>query len=86
MGIFHSMTKPDCLDKGHLINELGYRYNATFNIESAGNITCINSLAALKKLVFDEKKYSQSLMSSTEHLKTGNTYRLRKDIFFKMFL
>jgi len=35
--------------------------------------------------ILDEKKYSQSLMSSTEHLKTGDTYRLRKDIFFKMF-
>ena len=34
----------------------------------------------------DEKKYAQSLMSSTEHLKTGNTYRFRKDIFGKMFL
>lgn len=34
----------------------------------------------------DEEKYVQSLMSSTEYLKTGNTYRLRKDIFGKMFL
>ncbi|MDD3012059.1 MAG: pyruvate formate lyase family protein [Bacteroidales bacterium] len=58
MGVFHSMTKPDCLESGHLINELGYRYNATFNVESAGNITCINSLAALKKLVYDDKKYT----------------------------
>ncbi len=58
MSIVNSMLKPDCLDTGHLIDELGYRYNATFNVESAGNITCINSLAALKKLVYDEKKYS----------------------------
>jgi hypothetical protein len=33
----------------------------------------------------DENKYCQSLMSRTEHLKIGNTHRLRKDIFFKMF-
>ncbi|NOQ26793.1 MAG: 4-hydroxyphenylacetate decarboxylase large subunit [Bacteroidales bacterium] len=58
MGIFHSLTKPDCLESGHLINELGYRYNATFNVESAGNVTCINTLAALKKLVYDDKKYT----------------------------
>lgn len=58
MAIFHSMTKPDCLASGHLINELGYRYNATFNVESAGNITCVNSLTAMKKLVYDDKKYS----------------------------
>lgn len=55
MAIITSMLKPDCLDKGHLINELGYRYNATFNVESAGTITCINSLASIKKVVFDAK-------------------------------
>lgn len=58
MGIFHSMLKPDCLETGHLINELGYRYNATYNVESAGTITTINSLAAIKKLVFEEKTVS----------------------------
>ena len=55
MSIVNSLLKPDCLDKGHLINELGYRYNATFNMESAGNITFINSMSALKKLVYDDK-------------------------------
>jgi len=55
MGVFQSMLKPDCLDTGHLINELGYRYNATFNVESTGTVTCVNSLAAIKKLVFDDK-------------------------------
>lgn len=55
MAILTSLLKPDCLDKGHLINELGYRYNATFNVESAGTITMVNSLAALKKLVFEDK-------------------------------
>ncbi len=58
MGILNSLMKPDCLDTGHLINELGYRYNGTFNIESAGTITTVNSLAALKKLVFEEKEIS----------------------------
>ncbi len=55
MAVFNSMLKPDCLENGHLINELGYRYNATFNVESAGTITYVNSMAAIKKLVFDDK-------------------------------
>lgn len=58
MGILSSLMKPDCLSTGHLINEMGYRYNATYNVESTGNITCINSLAALKKIVFDDKSVS----------------------------
>jgi 4-hydroxyphenylacetate decarboxylase large subunit len=56
MAVFNSLLKPDCLQKGHLINELGYRYNATFNIETTGTINLINSLAALKKLVYDDKQ------------------------------
>ncbi|MDY0362262.1 MAG: 4-hydroxyphenylacetate decarboxylase large subunit [Desulforegulaceae bacterium] len=56
MGIFSSMLKPDCLMTGHLIDELGYRYNATFNVESTGTINTVNSLAAIRKLVFDDKK------------------------------
>jgi len=58
MGIFHSMLKPDCLDKGHHIGNLGYRYNATYNVESCGTANMVNSLAALKKLVYDEEKYT----------------------------
>ncbi|UIJ37045.1 4-hydroxyphenylacetate decarboxylase large subunit [Desulfobaculum bizertense] len=55
MGIFQSMLKPDCLDSGHLINELGYRYNGSYNVESTGTINCVNSLAAIKKLVFEDQ-------------------------------
>ena len=58
MGVFHSMLKPDCLDKGHHIGNLGYRYNATYNVESCGTANMVNSLAALKKLVYDEEKYT----------------------------
>lgn len=58
MAIITSMLKPDCLDKGHLINELGYRFNGTFNVESCGTITAVNSLAALKKIVYDDKVVS----------------------------
>lgn len=58
MAVFHSVTKPDCLDKGHHIGNLGYRYNGTFNIESCGTINMVNSLVALKKLVYEDKKYT----------------------------
>jgi 4-hydroxyphenylacetate decarboxylase large subunit len=55
MSIVNSLLKPDCLDTGHLIDEKGYRYNATYNVESAGTTTCVNSLAALKKLVYEDR-------------------------------
>ena len=58
MAIFNSLLKPDCLATGHLINELGYRYNATFNVETCGTINLVNSLAAVKKLVFDDRAVS----------------------------
>ncbi len=55
--IFNSLLKPDCLENGRHIGNLGYRYNATFNIESCGQITMVNSLAALKKLVYEDRKF-----------------------------
>lgn len=58
MAVITSLLKPDCLDKGHLIHELGYRFNATFNVESTGTVNCINSLAAIKKLVYEDRAVS----------------------------
>jgi 4-hydroxyphenylacetate decarboxylase large subunit len=55
MAILNSLLKPDCLDEGHLIDELGYRYNATHNVETCGTANLVNSLAALKKLVYDDQ-------------------------------
>lgn len=55
MAVFNSMLKPDCLARGRHIGELGYRYNATFNIETCGTVNFINSLAALKKLVYAQQ-------------------------------
>ncbi|WP_346355650.1 4-hydroxyphenylacetate decarboxylase large subunit [Azotosporobacter soli] len=56
MSILNSFLKPDCLTKGQHIGNLGYRYNATLNIESCGTITCVNSLAAIKKVVYEEQR------------------------------
>lgn len=58
MAVLHSLLKPDCLDLGYHIGNLGYRYNATFNVESCGTANLVNSLAALKKWVFEEKIYT----------------------------
>ncbi len=58
MAVFNSLLKPDCLEKGHLINEMGYRYNATYNVETTGTINLVNSLAALKQLVYEEGRVS----------------------------
>ena len=62
MALFNSLLKPDCLDRGQHIGNMGYRYNATFNVESCGQITMVNSLTALKKLVYDDGKYSLAEM------------------------
>jgi 4-hydroxyphenylacetate decarboxylase large subunit len=58
MSIIHSLLKPDCLDKGQHIGDMGIRYNGTFNVESCGTANMVNSLAALKKLVYEDKKYT----------------------------
>jgi 4-hydroxyphenylacetate decarboxylase large subunit len=56
MAIFNSLLKPDCLEKGHLIDELGYRYNATHNVETCGTVNLVNSLASMKRLVYDDQE------------------------------
>jgi len=56
--IVNSFLKPDCLKNGRDIGSQGSRYNTTFNIETCGTVNLINSLASLKKNVFDEKKYT----------------------------
>ena len=56
--LLQSTLKPDCLVTGYEHANMGYRYNATYNIETSGTINMVNSLAALKKLVYEEKKYT----------------------------
>lgn len=56
--LVNSMLKPDCLEKGKDLGQKGARFNTTFNVESCGNTTLVNSLAALKKNIFEEKLYS----------------------------
>jgi 4-hydroxyphenylacetate decarboxylase large subunit len=56
MAIFNSLLKPDCLSNGHLINELGYRFNATYNVETCATINLVNSLASLRKIVYEDRE------------------------------
>lgn len=58
MSVINSFLKPDCLEIGQHIGNMGYRYNATFNVESCGTATMVNSLAALKNIVYDKKLYT----------------------------
>ncbi len=67
MAIFNSLLKPDCLESGHLIDELGYRYNATHNVETCGTINLVNSLAALKSLVYERGTRSLEEMKDALH-------------------
>jgi 4-hydroxyphenylacetate decarboxylase large subunit len=56
--LINSFLKPDCLEKGKDIGQMGSRFNTTFNVESCGTVTFVNSLASLKKNVFDGKHYT----------------------------
>ncbi|MDO9577639.1 MAG: 4-hydroxyphenylacetate decarboxylase large subunit [Candidatus Cloacimonadales bacterium] len=56
--IINSMLKPDCLETGKDISNKGSRYNRTFNVEICGGVNLVNSLASLKKNVFEEKNFS----------------------------
>lgn len=58
--IVNSMLKPDCLETGKDISHKGSRYNRTFNVEVSGGVNLANSLASLKKNVYEEKNFSLS--------------------------
>ncbi|GEA33678.1 4-hydroxyphenylacetate decarboxylase large subunit [Clostridium diolis] len=58
MPVVNSLLKPDCFTKGIDIGMMGSRYNASINFESCGTITLINSLASIKKNIFDGKKFT----------------------------
>jgi len=56
--LVNSMLKPDCLANGRDIGQKGCRYNSTFNIESCGTANLVNSLAAMKRNIYNEKRYT----------------------------
>ena len=76
--VINSLLKPDCLATGHLINEMGYRYNGTYNVETTGTINLINSLAALRKLVYEDR--SVGLDELREALKENFGFKTAREI------
>ena len=56
--LVNSMLKPDCLELGKDIGQMGSRYNSTFNVETTGTANLVNSLASLKKNVYEGKHFS----------------------------
>ncbi len=55
---FLSGVVDDCLERGQDVRE--YKYYANTIIQPVGQVTIVNALAAVKKLVFDEKKVSMA--------------------------
>lgn len=55
--ILYSSSMKDCLKKGKDITEGGARYNNT-SLSMLGTATLIDSLFAIRKIVFEEKRYS----------------------------
>ena len=62
--IVNSMLKPDCLETGKDISHKGSRYNRTFNVEVSGGVNLANSLASLKKNVYEENNFSLAKLRS----------------------
>ena len=56
--VWASLLKANCFETGLGQSYAGCKYTGTINFESCGTINFINSLVALKKLVYDEKKYT----------------------------
>lgn len=57
--IFTSILTYDCIGRGKMVLDGGVYHRGGTN-EMYGNISASNSLAAIKKVVFDDKKYTMS--------------------------
>ncbi len=53
-----SVLMYDCVKKGQPIHAGGCRYNKSITLLDSGTVNVANGLAALKKLVFEDKKYT----------------------------
>ncbi|MGG5372150.1 pyruvate formate lyase family protein [Enterococcus sp. AZ196] len=69
--MFASILMDDCLSRGKAILDGGIRYLGGTN-ETYGNINSSDALYAIKKLVYDEKKYSlKELVEAAKHNFSG---------------
>jgi len=76
--LINSLLKPDCLTNGKDLGQGGCRFNTTFNIEVCGGINLVNSLASLKKNVYDEENHTLDELRSA--LKANFGYRLADEV------
>lgn len=81
MPAVNSLLKPDCFTKGQHIGNCGARYNATINFESCGTVTFINSLASLKKNVFEDKAFTLNEMKDALIHNFGFKTAYETDVF-----
>ncbi|KEI01606.1 indoleacetate decarboxylase [Clostridium botulinum] len=56
--VMGSVLVKDCVKKGKPLDSNGARYNKTVTLLNSGMVNVANSLAAIKKLVYEDKKYS----------------------------
>ena len=56
--IFSSVLVKDCVAKGKPMDDNGCRYNKSVTLLNSGMVNVANAMAAIKKLVFEEKRYT----------------------------
>jgi pyruvate-formate lyase len=77
--LFISLLTDDCLTRGKTVLNGGIRYLGGTN-ETYGNINASDSLAAIKKLVFDEHKYSLREVVDAMNDNFKNNPKIRMDL------
>jgi pyruvate-formate lyase len=60
--IYHSVLTDDCIERGKALNEGGERYDFGFSQFITGLINVVNSLAAIKYCVFENKFFTMKEM------------------------
>lgn len=78
--LFASILMDDCISKGKAILNGGVRYLGGTN-ETYGNINTSDSLYAIKKLVFDEKKYSLKELNEAANNNFEGFEELREELW-----
>jgi formate C-acetyltransferase/4-hydroxyphenylacetate decarboxylase large subunit len=56
--VMGSVLVKDCVKNGKPLDSNGARYNKSVTLLNSGMVNVANSLSALRKLVFEEKKYT----------------------------
>ena len=56
--VINSLLKPDCLTLGKDLGQQGCRYNTTFQLKGSGGVNLVNSLASIKKNIFEDKAFT----------------------------